>query len=109
MALASSFSVPRSWQETYKPGSSVVLSDSRVTNSTQGRISSGFSESAQYLQMQIAMMAEWQNFISAISAMPDDVEKEIVAFLPPKSYKIVKAKIRRVEAPSILIADEDIR
>lgn|GEM_PF-4691962 len=55
------------------------------------------------------MMAEWQNFISAIRTEPDNIEKEIVILLPPKSRKIIKAKVRYIERPSILIAEDDIR
>jgi len=85
------------------------LSVSRSVNPEQARISAGFSEIANHLQEQLKMMAEWQNFISAIRTEPDNIEKEIVILLPPKSRKIIKAKVRYIERPSILIAEDDIR
>lgn len=107
MALAS-FTLSRSWQETRKSGSSVLLSDMPVPHSVQSLISAGFSESAQYLQDQITEMTAWRQFISNIRTQPDDIEKDITVFFPPKSRKTIKAQVRHIVRPAILIVDEDI-
>ena len=73
------------------------------------RVSSGISSSAKLVQAFINIMLternRWQETL--VSTTPNDVEKDIVVFLPPKKSRVVKLHIQNVYRPDPLISLEE--
>jgi hypothetical protein len=108
MAFAS-YEISRSITGVQRPGSSVARSVASETRPMQTAVSVGYSESAQYLQELVSGMLAWKTFVTAIKIEPDNIEKEIITFLPPKKHIVIQAHVHRVQRPSILITDDDKR
>ena len=72
------------------------------------RLSSGISSSAElvqeFLNIMFAQRNRWQEAL--ILTPPNDVEKDIVVFLPPKKSRVVKLYIQNVYRPGPLISLE---
>jgi hypothetical protein len=73
------------------------------------RVSSGISSSAELVQeffnIMFAQRNRWQETL--ILTPPNDVEKDIVVFLPPKKSRVVKLHIQNVYRPDPLIFLEE--
>jgi hypothetical protein len=101
----------KTWTTSGSQFSTVKLIGNRnyITSWAGPDVTSGVSASAKLIQEFINVMnaerTRWQE--SMLLNTPNNIEKEVIVFLPPQQSKTVKLHIKKINYPNPLISLED--